>query len=135
KTYPALDVRAASTDLLLVLIADFAPTAVEEDGDVVRVFFSRAADREAARLALAPRFPVASIDVPDEDWARRSQEDLRPITIGRLTIFPTSEFLVPSPESLSSNPKSLTPNPCSIVIPPSMAFGTGHHATTQLCLE
>ena len=121
RTYPALDVHGGETDLLLALVDDFAPTAIDEAPPTTRVFFAKTSDRDAAHTALAARFDVTPLDVPDDDWATRSQADLQPITVGRLTVFP--------------NPYSLTPNPCSIVIPPSMAFGTGHHATTQLCLD
>jgi ribosomal protein L11 methylase PrmA len=122
KTYPALEVRCDDADLVLALIDDFHPTALEERDGAARVFFASSAERDAARDALETRYHVEAFDVPDEDWARRSQANLQPITIGRLTVFPT-------------NPKSLIPNPCSIVIQPSMGFGTGHHATTQLCVE
>jgi ribosomal protein L11 methyltransferase len=122
KTYPALEVRCDDADLVLALIDDFHPTAVEDRDGAARVFFASSAERDAARDALESRYRVERLDVPDEDWARRSQANLRPITIGRFTIFPT-------------NPESRTPNPESIVILPSMGFGTGHHATTQLCLE
>jgi len=108
--------------LVLALIDDFHPTAVEERNGAARVFFASAAERDAARDALEPRYGVEPLDVPDEDWARRSQANLQPITIGRLTIFP-------------ENPDSRIPNAGAIVIPASMGFGTGHHATTQLCLE
>lgn len=121
KTFPALDVHGGETDLLLALVDDFAPTAIDESPPTTRVFFAKTSDRDAAQTALAARFDVTPLDVPDDDWARRSQENLEPITVGRVTVFP--------------NPKSLLPNPWAIVIPPSMAFGTGHHATTQLCLE
>jgi ribosomal protein L11 methyltransferase len=120
KTYPALDVRSDSSDLLLAIVDDFSPTAVEDGSASVRIFFQTASERDAAHHALAERFPVTAVDVPDDDWARRSQENLTPITVGRLTI--------------SSNPQSPTPNPSAIVIIPSMGFGTGHHATTRLCL-
>jgi ribosomal protein L11 methyltransferase len=120
KAYPALDVRSGSSDFLLAIVDDFGPTAVEEHDTSVRIFFQTPSDRDAAHRALAERFTVNAIDVPDEDWARRSQENLTPITVGLITIFP--------------NPQSLTPNPYSLVIIPSMGFGTGHHATTRLCL-
>src|SRR5439155_21184549 len=96
------------------------PTAVEAHDASVRIFFQTDSASDAAARALAERFAVSAIDVPDEDWARRSQEHLTPITVGRITIVPNPQFLIP--------------NPYAIVIIPSMGFGTGHHATTRLCL-
>jgi len=86
------------------------------------VFFATQASRDAAVAALVPQFRVSPVDVDDEDWARRSQENLSPITVGRITVLPRPELRAPSPESVA------------VVIPPSMGFGTGHHATTRLCL-
>ena len=132
KTYPAFDVRTDSADLLLALVDDFSPTAVEERDAGVRVFFATAAARdEAAAASRARGFDASAIDVPDEDWARRSQEGLQPVTIGRIVVRTN-----PSPPiSIATNPQSPIANPIAIVIPASMAFGTGHHATTRLCLE
>ena len=56
---------------MLAMVDDFSPAAVEERDESVRVFFFTAEDRDAARFALAARFRVAPVDVPDEDWARR----------------------------------------------------------------
>ena len=124
KNYPAVEVAApGDLDLILAIADDFSPTAVEERADAVRLFFASAAARDAALTTLASRFRVEPMDVSDEDWARRSQEHLSPVTVGRITIFP-------NPESRIPNPKSQIP----IVIVPSMGFGTGHHATTRLCL-
>jgi ribosomal protein L11 methyltransferase len=122
KTYPAVEIRGESTDLLLMIVDDFAPTAIDEREDSVRVFFATADARNAARAALAADFPVTAIDVPDEDWARRSQETLTPITVGQITVAP--------PWATTSHQPPLV-----ITILPSMGFGTGHHATTRLCLE
>jgi len=122
KKYPAIEVRTDAPDLLLAFVDDFGPTAAEEvaGAGTVRIFFASATLRDTARLALADRFEVCAVDVSDEDWARRSQENLKPITIGRVTVFPTRESLIPDPYAL--------------VVRPSMGFGTGHHATTRLCL-
>jgi ribosomal protein L11 methyltransferase len=88
------------------------------------VFFASAdaRGRAAARLtAVDPLVRCSPIDVPDENWAERSQADLAPVTIGRLTIDPRE----PAPTRRSAD---------VIFIKPSMGFGTGHHASTRLCL-
>ena len=124
KLWPALDV--GGSELALAAVDDFAPVAVEERETGARVFFTTAADRDAARTALAAaRFPADPIDVDDEDWARRSQDSLMPVTVGRVTV--AAPWHLPS--ALSPEPSALL-----IVILPSMGFGTGHHATTRLCL-
>jgi ribosomal protein L11 methyltransferase len=130
RLYPAIEVRAGSTDMMLGIVDDFAPSAIEERDESVRVFFSTAAARDAAREALGPGFAVTAIDVSDEDWARRSQENLQPIIVGRITVAP--------PWAEATSPHLLAPgthpSAIRIVIAPSMGFGTGHHATTRLCL-
>ena len=133
--YPALEIRTSVSDRLLIAIDDLSATAIEERDDSVRVFFSTTAARDDAQSALTPEFDVSSIDVSDEDWARRSQDGLQPVTVGRITVFPNPELLS-NPQSLIPNPSAIIPSPSAIamVIPPSMGFGTGHHATTRLCL-
>ena len=143
RTWPAIDVHSAGSDLVAAFVDDYHPTAIEEHdhGTAVRVYFVTATERDAARADLAARqLGVDAIDVPDEDWARRSQQNLAPITIGRVTVFPNPESRLANPESQPPdprppNPESQIPNPCTIVIQPSMGFGTGHHATTRLCLS
>src|SRR4051812_45163216 len=126
KHYPAIDVRTDTADLVLAIVDDFGPTAVEERDLAVRIFFADAGDRDKAQAALVSRFDVVPVDVPDEDWARRSQENLKPITVGRITIAPpwAAYKAISHPE----------PSAIQIVILPSMGFGTGHHVTTRLCL-
>jgi ribosomal protein L11 methyltransferase len=138
KSYPAVDVAGASSDLLLAFVDDFAPTAIEERDEATRIFFATDAERDRAFTAIVSRFDVTSIDIPDEDWARRSQENLQPITVGRITVAPpwaASRAPVPAPQPLPSPQSPATSHqPLVITIEPSMGFGTGHHATTRLCL-
>src|SRR5690242_20221980 len=91
RRWPAVDFhQPPDADLLIAALDDFQPTAIEErDGDL-RAFFSNPADRDAAGHALASQFRLTPVDVPDEDWARRSQEHLAPVTVGRITISPRS---------------------------------------------
>jgi ribosomal protein L11 methyltransferase len=131
--YPALDLNGIDAELALACVDEYSPTAAEERSGLLTIFFSNALGRERARAALLAAFPCALIvprDVDDEDWARRSQEALGPVTVGRITIVP------PSPDGTLSSPSAvlLPPGQLRLVVRPSMAFGTGHHATTRLCL-
>jgi ribosomal protein L11 methyltransferase len=124
--YPALDVVSADGDLVLAVVDEYSPTAVEERDGFLTIFFSDRVRRDGAREAIANAWPLTVTtprEVDDEDWARRSQQDLTPVTVGRVTLVADSR-----PSFRSS--RSTIP----IVIPPSMGFGTGHHATTRLCL-
>jgi len=60
--------------------------------------------------------------VDDQDWVRATQAQFSPIQVGRLWIVPTWHE-VPADAELV------------IRLDPGMAFGTGTHPTTRLCLE
>jgi ribosomal protein L11 methyltransferase len=130
--YPALVVRGADPDFVLAIVDDFSPTAVEETAEGTSIFFTSADRRASAHAALAAQFPGAVLslrDVDDEDWARRSQQNLTAIVIGRITVTPPWCEPIEVERSTSGEASSIV-----ITINPSMGFGTGHHATTRLCL-
>jgi ribosomal protein L11 methyltransferase len=143
RLFPALDIAEAD-DLVLAALDDFSPTAIEERDAGIRVFFATREHRDQAREQLTGRQVTAvPVDVPDDDWAARSQQNLTPITVGRITIVPDAASRIPADtRSASTDPQSPIPAPDAapdagspaIVIEPSMGFGTGHHATTRLCL-
>lgn len=114
---------------LYALLDDFEPIAIHEadSGDTCRVFFHSPDQRDAAAAHLsasvAPHLlRTSAIDVPDEDWARRSQQNLTAIEVDDLVVAPPWDV----PRGVSKP---------VIIIEPSMGFGTGHHATTRLCLR
>ncbi|WP_434511363.1 50S ribosomal protein L11 methyltransferase [Desulfitobacterium sp. AusDCA] len=78
---------------------------------------------------LVKRFPewiiqVKGITVKEEDWATAWKAYFKPIRVGK-------NFLIkPSWEDIQPNPEDLV-----LELDPGMAFGTGTHATTTLCLE
>jgi len=137
--YPALDVRFAPADDIALLhdllhaeLDPFGPLAVHEhdSADGWRVFFPTPGQRDDARTTLASAFgdrllALASIDVEDEGWARRSQASLQAVHVGRITVAPPWDL-----PDFTRDPDRIL-----IVIDPSMGFGTGHHSTTRLCLE
>ena len=86
KTWPALDIQQAD-DLVHAFLIDFNLAAIDES----RFFFHDDADRDRAATALRASFPgidARPVDVPDEDWAARSQAALRAIQIGSLIVAP-----------------------------------------------
>jgi len=130
RSWPALDVGVGplldDTELLQAALADYAVTAVNEDASSWRVFFQTPAERDRACHALRATFTdlaLEPVDVPDENWAARSQAALRAVRVGSVVVAP------PWDVAASGNPDDTV-----IVIKPSMGFGTGHHATTRLCL-
>jgi ribosomal protein L11 methylase PrmA len=155
---PALDLQflaapgpdAFLRERLYALLDDFQPTAIHEDeaGDSWRVFFDSSQQRDAAAghlaLAVAPHLLRTSVlDVPDEDWARRSQQGLTAVTVNRLVIAPPWDIPKTGHRNqeagdrrrLTGDDRQEAGDLPVIVIEPSMGFGTGHHATTRLCLR
>jgi ribosomal protein L11 methyltransferase len=75
----------------------------------------------AAGLAAATPFRVERVE--DEDWVRLTQSQFQPLQISdRLWVVP-SWHQPPDPEAIN------------IVLDPGIAFGTGAHPTTRLCLR
>lgn len=125
--YPALDVSNADCGFVLAVADDYSLAAAQEHASFLTLFFADSGARARAYEALVRAFPNASIsrrDVDDDDWARRSQRTLTPIRVGRLTVTPPWAAV-----SHAGHVEAL-----EIVIEPSTGFGTGHHATTRLCL-
>jgi ribosomal protein L11 methyltransferase len=142
KSWPALAVRfapdvsaggAALEDLVSAALDDLRATAIQETEERWLVFFAGREDRDRAAAALpavAPaRLQVDPIDVPDEDWARRSQQALTPVRVGRFVIAPPWAAAGAAPLARGGTATGET----TLVIQPSMGFGTGHHASTRLC--
>jgi ribosomal protein L11 methyltransferase len=88
------------------------------DADQVAIVAEAAA---AIGLATAPAFTVR--DVSDQDWVRLTQSQFAPIHIG------TNIWVVPSWHE--------APDPDAVILEldPGLAFGTGSHPTTRLCME
>jgi len=80
---------------------------------------------EEPDAAWLSRIAGRTIDVaplPDQDWIRLSQEGLPPVRAGR--------FFVYGAHDAGTVPHGVIP----IRIEAGLAFGTGHHETTALCL-
>ena len=112
-------------------------TETNEVGDEtfrVTGYFDELPDRELVRSRLleaiqiyaAPSSSLRQMDmreVPDEDWLAEWKKTWRPIVTGRFIIAPPW------------NNETVADGQILITIEPGMAFGTGTHETTRLCLQ
>jgi ribosomal protein L11 methyltransferase len=72
--------------------------------------------------------------IADRPWEREWMKDFRPMQFGkRLWVVP-GNMEIPS-EFRSSPLHPFTPSPVPVHLDPGLAFGTGTHPTTALCLE
>ncbi len=89
-----------------------------EDADIPAILAEAAT---AAGLAEAPRYRVDKVE--EQDWVRLTQSQFDPIRISqRLWIIPTWHT-APDPDAIN------------LILDPGLAFGTGSHPTTHLCLQ
>jgi len=91
RVYPALRITFFESpseeqmDLLLALLDDFRPTAINDIENGLIAYFGRASVRDNALAHLGAYELVDALaeEVPDENWAERSQAALTPVTVGR----------------------------------------------------
>lgn len=77
----------------------------------------------ARKVGLAAQLRIELSEVPEQDWVRLTQSQFEPIRINdRLWIVP-SWHTAPDPAAIN------------LELDPGLAFGTGSHPTTRLCLE
>lgn len=116
---------------------EFPLNDIPEGRAVIKGYFSEGTDMDAVMRELkasvaqlseydietgAPTFELQDVD--DEDWANAWKQYFKPIRVtDRLTIKPTWEEY------------EAGPGETILELDPGMAFGTGTHATTSLCLK
>ena len=75
------------------------------------------------RANILIELPKELTPLPDQDWVRASLDQFKPIKIGGFWVKP------------SWNDDPIPQNLTVLNLDPGLAFGTGMHPTTQLCLE
>ena len=122
----SLELRAAGErrDLLTADLWDAGSAGIVElDDERVRAFFEDAAGREALLARFAEYAPEARQE-EERDWVAYSRENWQPILAG------SRFFLVPEWRDDPAPPGRFR-----VAVNPGLAFGTGAHETTQLCIE
>lgn len=146
----AVRVRAESAELVLAELLELVPSGVEEsqiDDDTVEyaVYGAPGEVPELPALRAAAKDALVEISTSEiaDDWSDRWRGFHRPVRIEA----PAPARARRSPRSRPAHVPDLRVRPpwepaqrpraelAEIVIDPGLAFGTGAHATTRLCLE
>ena len=117
-----IDSDSDGHDLLIAELWELGSAGIVELSDTrVRAFFEAGADR----AGLLARYASAAVrEEENRDWVQEARDLLQPMEVGRRF------FLVPEWRD--------DPTPSGrfrITVNPGLAFGTGVHETTRLCLE
>ena len=89
----------------------------DEDADVNQIISALSAE------TLIPTFHYSTEIIAEQDWVRATQAQFDPIKI-------TDKFWIVPTWHVAPNQDAI-----NIVLDPGLAFGTGSHPTTHLCLE
>jgi ribosomal protein L11 methyltransferase len=138
----SLRVPKAFVEAISNFLMEQGATGIEEieespKGEKLKAYFLRD-DKEAGVLRALRRYlkslqtiqpeisqvRIESVTIPEQDWGEKWKRFFKPFHV-------TSRIVVKPPWS-SFQPKK---KEMSIVINPGMAFGTGTHATTKLCIH
>jgi ribosomal protein L11 methyltransferase len=130
------EVAADEAEALAALLFEAGASGLEERDDSVApmpgarrpapgrslllAWFAKRAEAQRAARALPVAAEIA--EVADQDWSEGWKRGLGALSVGRV-------FLRPSWVTAASPPGSV-----EVVLDPDMAFGTGTHPTTALCL-
>ena len=107
-----------------------SPEVQAWDLSSVKALFSddqnRSIDNLMAELSEAgfAVIPPQEVLIEDQDWVRLTQSQFEPIQVGQ------NIWIVPSWHQKPSHPNAIC-----LALDPGLAFGTGSHPTTRLCLE
>ncbi|HEX2054853.1 MAG TPA: 50S ribosomal protein L11 methyltransferase [Nitrospiraceae bacterium] len=118
---------------VLSLLDDSAVSGAWQEEGVLHIYCPAPAwktDRltDLQKILAGLGHPVTQQDIAvgalaDRDWNESWAQTVQPVRIGRVVIRP------------SWHPVDLAAGQVELVIDPAQAFGTGHHATTQLLIE
>ena len=130
------EVATEAAEYALIEARALGTEARPEDGGLVRVigYFASPPGHERIEIALREAFHIYALpssairetlftEVAHRDWLAEWKRNWQPVAVGRRLI------IAPPWSEVSEEPGRLT-----IRIEPGMAFGTGTHETTRLCL-
>ncbi len=97
------------------------------ENNTVQALFEKTSDIALIKAALTTKFSTLNLsikisDIQDQDWVKLTQSQFLPININ------DKLWIIPSWHQIQDN-KAI-----NLILDPGLAFGTGTHPTTHLCL-
>ncbi|HXD34544.1 MAG TPA: 50S ribosomal protein L11 methyltransferase [Pyrinomonadaceae bacterium] len=136
QTWYALDltIEAQAHEAVEYALMEAGALGTETNEDLVTAYFDRLPNREQVREQLADalriyELPSSSVrdmqfrEVANRDWLGEWKKGWQPVELGRLIIAPPWSEIKTEDDHVV------------VRIEPGMAFGTGTHETTRLCLK
>jgi ribosomal protein L11 methyltransferase len=136
KEWYALDVELekSANEAVEYALMEAGALGTETNPQIVTGYFNQIPEREKVRYELSealriyglPSSSVRSMNIRsivDRDWLAEWKQSWQPVVVGRFVVAPPWSEFEASPDQLI------------IRIEPGMAFGTGTHETTRLCLQ
>ena len=123
------DANAGSVDEAPLYGEPGVPVAGAWPQSLIKALCAQGADPRQIIAAASAQVGLAGLPdyraepVADEDWVRLSQSQFEPIRISNKLWIVPSWAVAPDPHAVS------------LVLDPGLAFGTGSHPTTRLCLQ
>ena len=129
-----VDIEADAREAVEYALMEAGALGTETVDNTVTGYFAEIPERERVRSELFEALriydlPSSSVrdmnvrEVADRDWLEEWKQNWQPVEVGRFIIAPPWAELGDTPDHLV------------IRIEPGMAFGTGTHETTRLCLD
>lgn len=136
--YLEFAINPADADLATACVWEWGSTGLQElpleSGQIqIKAFFPKGASatrvkqsflRHCRQTGIKPQ-RVRTAQEPEKDWLKQWRASLAPFALGK------HFYLIPSERGITPVPRTRTP----IWLEPGMAFGTGTHETTRLCLH
>ena len=136
KTFSALDIdiEPEAREAVEYALMEAGALGTESTDNTVTAYFAEVPSRERVRSELFEALRIYSLpsssvrdmnvrEVADRDWLEEWKQNWQPVELGRFIIAPPWAELGDARDHLV------------IRIEPGMAFGTGTHETTRLCLD
>lgn len=119
-TYDTLLHSSQQTKLIARLPYGMREAFVRELGEFCEILSSRIESQVGCVYAIVPK--------DNKDWIQAYKDSIKPVVCGRFFITPSWDFAL---DSVAKPSQGLIP----IIIDPAFAFGSGHHASTAMCME